>query len=203
MNILIINSWGHFEAQEGLWWNWWGFCASFVVCVLGIKLSSTQTVCRCLRMFCVNLRQKTRQKRINPTCPIRNEAVLQRWHHWSKSNAPNCFVLSSLACSHSPSLLHFLLLLLTHPSLPLSEWVALGLLGLVEVYQKHVWRVGGGWWEVLCRVAHPCPPLRKPKLVGKESSQWVLRRKLIRFYRIFFSTKCINRKKLLTLNRSV
>lgn len=96
--------------------------------------------------------------------------------HWNVSFYPP----SPLACSRSPSLLHFLLLLLTHPSLPLSEWVALGLLRLVEVYQKHVCRVGGGRWEVLRWAAHPPPPPH-PKLVGKKSSQWVLRRKLIGF----------------------
>lgn len=105
---------------------------------------------------------------------------------------------SPLACSRSPSLLHFLLLLLTHPSLPLSEWVALGLLGLVEVYQKHVCRVGGGRWEVL-RPAHPPPP----SWWGRKALSEFWDVNLLDFYRIFLSAECINRKKLLTLNCSV
>lgn len=126
-----------------------------------------------LKMFCVNTRQ-TGQKRLRPACPKR----LQRWSLWrSKSNAWKGFLLSSLPIGVLP--LSYPAALSSppppppHPSLTpsLSEWVALGLLGLVEVYQKHVWRVGGGWWEVLRpSPSFPPSPCRKPKLVGKKSS---------------------------------
>lgn len=84
---------------------------------------------------------------------------------------------SPLACSLSA----FQPLLLSYGSFPalsptpvflitpsLSEWAALGLLGLLEVYQKHVWRVGGGWWEALRRAAHPLSSL----LQRTPPSQW-------------------------------
>lgn len=109
---------------------------------------------------------------------------------------------SPLAYSRSPTLLHFLLLLFTHPSLPLSEWVALGLLGLVEVYQKHVWRVGGGWWEVLHPHSLP-PPAESPSWWGRKALSEFWDVNLLAFYRIFFSIECINRKKLLTLSHFV
>lgn len=84
-----------------------------------------------------------------------------------------------------------------------SEWAALGLLGLVEVYQKHVWRFGGGWWEVLRQAA-------ALSFLPKSMSQWGRKtlsefkdRNLLAFYRILFSTEWINRKKLLTLKHSL
>ena len=104
---------------------------------------------------------------------------------------------SPLACSHSafesilPSYISFSPFF-THPcfyhslslSLFLSEWAALRLLGLAEVYQKHVWRVGGGWWEVLRQAAHNHFPPKSQSQWGrkkKKTSQWVQRQKLIGF----------------------
>lgn len=67
-----------------------------------------------------------------------------------------------------------------------SEWAALRLLGFVEVYQKHVWRFGGGWWEVLRQAAHPHSSQRarasgEEKLLvsSKTESYWVFLQDII------------------------
>lgn len=106
--------------------KWWGFVSSLLLC-FGTKtqLSSTRTVC-CLRMFCTNWRQKTRQKWISPARPIQTEEVLQPWRLWrSKSNALKCFLLSSLPFGVLP--LSFPAALSSpppHPSLAPSLWMS-------------------------------------------------------------------------------
>lgn len=142
------------------------------------------------------------QKRIKHACLL--NWGLQRRLQRSTLNTLKCFLLSSLSFGVLPFSSPLLFPSLpSHPSLfffnhslSLSEWAALGLLGLVEVYQKHVWRVGGGWWEVLHQAASPSQWWRKALSEFTDIN-------LLAFYRIFFPPECINRKKLLTLNQAV
>lgn len=190
MNI-TINVWGNFEGNSFSLISWRGtgmesrsamrVCQSFVaVFWTKTQLISTKTVCW-LRMFCMNLRQKTQQKRINPAPPIWTEEVLRRWRLWrSKSNALKCFLLSSLPFGVLP--LSFPAALSSpppHPSLTPSLWMSCPRItgacgGLSETCVQ-------GWRRPMGSPSSSGSPPPHPKLVGKESSQWVLRRKLIGF----------------------
>lgn len=159
-----------------------------------------------LRIFCVNMRQ-TRQTRLKPAGPIQNEKLLGRWSLWrSKSNALKCFLLSSLPFGVLP---------LSYPAALSSPPPHPSLTPSLNELPSDYW----GLWRFIrnmCEgleaadgksfVLHPNslpPPAEIPSWWGRKALCEFWDVNLLAFYRIFFSTECINRKKLLTPNHFV
>lgn len=157
-------------------------------------------------MFCVNTRQ-TWQKRLKPACPIQNEELLQRGVSGGVEKCSKMFPFILPPLWRTPALLPCCTFFSS--SLPIAH--SLSLNELPSDYWG-LWRFIRNMCEGLeaangkSFVLHPHslpPTAENPSWWGRKALSEFWDINLLAFYRIFFSTERINRKKHLTLNHFV